>query len=229
MKLNTITKGILAVLATSSIAQGAVSLTFSAVTGAANGVLTNLQSSTGVNNVQRVWGVLVDEGDDGVALGEYLFGASLLASSTSTLQTNVGGVATNTNDKLYIASALMVNSNNATLDGGTLVSGNLARPTSFLNIPTPNGSLGDNFYIVWFDEVAFGGATVEGGNYGAFRLSNFEIPADGNAVNFSANFVGADPARTANLEWTAITVIPETSTSLLGALGALALLRRRRN
>jgi len=203
-----------------SISQAAVSLTFSAVTGAGNGVLTNLQSSTGVANTQRVWGVLVDSNDDGVKLDQYIFGAGLGLSSSTTLKINSGGLEQNTDDVLYVASALMVNTNNATLDGGTLASGNLARPTSFLNIPTPNGSsLGDNFYIVWFDETAATGSTVAGGKYGAFRLPTFELPADGASVSFASNFVGVDTARQASFTWQAV---PEHQATMCWFLGRLA-------
>jgi hypothetical protein len=228
MKLTKIS-ALLLLLVSYSTASAAISITVSAVTGAGNGVLTNLQSSTGNNTAARVWGILVDSNDDGVSLDSYLFGSSLSLNSTNILQRDVSGVATNTDDVLYIASSLMINTNNTTLDGGTLNGTGLARPTSFLNIPTPNGSLGDNFYIVWFDEVSATGTTVVGGKYGAFRLPTFEAPADGASLSLASNFVGADTARVANFSWDAIAPVPETSTSLFGALGALALLRRRRN
>ena len=209
----------------SAATQAAVTLTFSAVTGAGNGVLTGLASSENVTNVPRIWGILVDSGNDGFSLGDYKAGASLVAGATTTLETYIGGVTALTNDVLYIAPALMVNSNNATLDGGTLASGNLARPTTFTNIPTPNGSVNQSFYLVWFDEVAFGGTTVVGGNYGAFRLPSFVLPADGASTSFASNFTGADQVRPANLEFQGV---PEPSAALLGAIGALGLLRRRR-
>lgn len=214
-----------AIAVTTLASSAAVSLTFSAVTGSGNGVLTNLASSTGNATDARVWGILVDSNDNGVSLGSYLSGASLALGATTTLQTLQGGVATNTDDVLYIASALMVNTNNATIDGGTV--NNLARPTSFLNIPTPNGSNGDNFYIVWFDATTAGGTAGDNSKYGAFRLSTFEIPADANSVSFSANFLGAEPVRLADQSF--VSVIPEPSAALLGAIGALGLLRRRRN
>jgi hypothetical protein len=77
--------------------------------------------------------------------------------------------------------------------------------------------------IVWFDATALGGTIQGGDKYGALPLPAFTIPADGAAVNFSSNFVGVEPVRMADM-----TFVPETSTALLGALGALGLLRRRR-
>jgi hypothetical protein len=208
----------LALAATTLASSAAVSLTFSAVTGAANGVLTNLASSTGDATSQRVWGILVDSGNNGVSLGGYLPGASLALGATTTLETSGGP----TDDVLYIANSLMINTANATIDGGTVT--NLARPTSFLNIPTPGGtSLADPFYLIWFDATAAGGTAGAGSKYGAFRIASFELPADGASVSFASNFVGVEPLRTADL-----TFVPEPSAALLGAIGALGLLRRRR-
>jgi hypothetical protein len=221
MKLNKIALLATALLATSVASQGAATLTFSAVTGATAGVLTNLAGSTGTTNLARVWGILVDTAGDGFSLGQYEATNISMVASSSTKLSIASGLS---DDTLYIAPALMVNTNNATLDGGTLATGNLARPTTYTNIGTPNGSVGQAFYLVWFDDAAALGIAAKGDDkFGAFRLPSFTIPADGASVSFAPSFVGADPVRLANLSF-----VPETSTALLGALGALGLLRRRR-
>jgi MYXO-CTERM domain-containing protein len=205
------------------VSQAAVSLTISAVTGAANGALGGLAGSDGNLTSQRVWGILVDTNGNGFSLGNYAAGASLAANAANVLSTYIEGVTTTTDDVLYISPNLMVNSV-STVDGGT-VSGQ-GRPTSFANVQTPNGSVGDQFYVVWFDQTTLGGVTAIGDKYGAFRIPAFTIPADGATVSFASNFVGAEPTQLANLSFTGV---PEPSAAVLGALGALGLLRRRRN
>lgn len=213
----------LSVIALSMSSEAAVTLTISAVTGAANGILTNLQSSTGNATDARVWGILVDTTNNGITPTLYQGGFSLAGSSTTTMSL-VGGAATD--DVLYISPSLMANSTNATLDGGTISSTGLARPTTFASIPTPNGSVGQQFYVVWFDANVLGGTAANGSKYGSFRTADMLLPADGASVSFASNFVGADPARLAS---NTLVGIPEPSAALLGAIGALGLLRRRRN
>jgi hypothetical protein len=202
-------------------AQAAVTLTISAVTGGTNGVLTGLAAGDGSLNQNLVWGILVDTTGNGV-LGNSYDGFSIAANSSVVLTSN--GAATD--DVLFIGSGLMVNTNNATLDGGTLASGNLARPTTLTGLtygPANGVSLGDAFYIMWMDKTAFGTEMVGGDKYGLFRIPEFTIPADGSTVSFQSFFVGEDPVRPMGF-----TIIPEPSAALLGALGALGLLRRRR-
>jgi hypothetical protein len=206
-------------LATSMASQAAVTMTFSAVTGLTNGVLTNLAGSDGSVNLPRVWGILVDTAGNGFKLGEYLPGASMAASSSSVLSVTSGP----TDDVLYLPPLLMINSDKPNIDGGTVATGNLARPNHFASVGTPNGSVGQAFYIVWFDATAFGGEVLPGDRYGAFRIPAFTIPGDGYLVSYAPDFVGVEPVRLADMSF-----IPETSTALLGALGALGLLRRRR-
>jgi hypothetical protein len=223
MKLNKIALLVTSLLATSLASQGAATLTFSAVSGATAGVLTNLAGSNGTVNQARAWGILVDTSGDGFKLGEYMAASNSMVAASKNVLSIASGV---TDDVLYIAPAMMVNSNNATLDGGSLATGNLARPTTFTSMGTPNGSVGQAFMLVWFDNAAaLGTAAKDGDKYGAFRLPSFTIPADGAAVSFAPNFVGVEPVRLADQSFLPV---PEASTALLGALGALGLLRRRR-
>ena len=212
-------------LAASAASQGAVTLTISAVTGAGSGVLTNLASSTGDVTSNKVWGILVDTSGNGFA-GNYDGGVSLGASAITTLK--VSGVAT---DDVFVTSGnLMVNTNNATLDGGSVASGTLARPTQIASVGFSNGiSQGDAFRIMWFDATALGGTADAGSKYGVYSNAGLIIPADGSNTSFNALFVGAEATVVpGNLTFQGAAV-PEPSAALLGAIGALGLLRRRRN
>lgn len=211
-------------LATGALSQGAVTLTISAVTGATSGVLTNLASSTGDVTSTKVWGILVDTTGNGFA-GNYNGGISLSAGATTTLQ-NSGGA---TDDVFITSSNIMVNANNATLDGGTVASGTLARPTQIASVAFANGiSQGDAFRIMWFDATTLGGTAANGDKYGLYSNAGLIIPADGSTVSFNQLFLGAESTSPGNLVLQGAAV-PEPSAALLGAIGALGLLRRRRN
>lgn len=212
-------------LAASAVSQGAVTLTISAVTGATSGVLTNLASSTGDVTSTKVWGILVDTSGNGFA-GGYNGGISLVAGASTTLQ-NSGGA---TDDVFIVSSNLMVNTNNATLDGGTVAAGTLARPTQIASVAFANGiSQGDAFRIMWFDATALGGTADNGSKYGVYSNAGLVIPADGSNTSFNALFVGAETTVVPGNLTLQGAAVPEPSAALLGAIGALGLLRRRRN
>ena len=130
-----------------------------------------------------------------------------------------------------------------TNDGGGLAG--TARPGSIAGVNyTGNGVAGgQSFAVIWFDVVAVAsgvGATLntaatDGLFYG--MLTNDDRTAPGGASlllpaaqsgSLAAHtaFVGAESARIAGFSLGV--AIPEPSTMLLGALGALGLLRRRR-
>jgi hypothetical protein len=82
---------------------------------------------------------------------------------------------------------------------------------------------GKPYAIVWFDKIAVGGTSFEGQGYGVFQ-TGLTLPADPGTYNVSTNFAGADSLKTMDYALS----VPEPSAALLGALGALGLLRRRR-
>lgn len=202
-------------------------------------VLTNL-TVDGTSNTQRlVWGIIVDADGDGYDTGSYIG-----STTGAILSTKLGpqslyiSTTTASDDVLYLAGAVF--SVAGTGDGST----GLARPLSATNIAlTGNVGVGDNFAIVWFDldNLDLGGSTTivatanttvptlaEGLKYGVLTSSgaiSHTIPTDGQTRDLTANFTGADVQRTATF---ALAAVPEPSAALLGMLGALGLLRRRR-
>lgn len=206
--------------------QAAQTLQFAAT--GTTGVLTNLASSTGSTNTTLVWGIIVSttnsifEGNSSLTPYD---ATSLVVSDNTALPNGqaltIEGVPTD--DRLYISTNLM------SLSGTGDSSTGFARPTNLNSFTFSNGSTaGDAFAIVWFDYTTKTGQTVAiGDNYGMLTNPGLLLPADsGSSSSFASLFAGADPVRTASLEFGPV---PETSTSLLGAVGALALLRRRRN
>lgn len=207
-------------VASIGLAKGAMTLQFASTTA----VLTNLQNSAGLTNQTLVWGIVVDTGNNGFLPGVY-FNNGLSLSDNAALPNGQflslsGGIPSD--DRLYISSNLMTLS--GTGDGST----GFARPTNLTGLVYSNGvTQNDNFAIIWFDATTkTGQAAQPGDNYGFLTNPGLVIPADaGSSVSFASLFTGADAARLANLE---IQGIPEPSAALIGAIGALGLLRRRR-
>lgn len=215
-------------------ANGAITV---AVSNTSN-VLTNL-TVDGTSNTQRLaWGIIVDADGDGFDSGSYIG-----STTGAVLATKLGpqslyiSSTTASDDVLYLAGAVF--SVAGTGDG----SSTLARPLSATNIAlTGNVGVGDNFAIVWFDLdntdlgattiTATANATVPtlgaGLKYGMLTTSGAiaqTIPTDGQTRDLTANFAGVDPTRLASFS---LAPVPEPSAALLGMLGALGLLRRRR-
>jgi hypothetical protein len=227
-------------LASVQFSQAAVTLSFSNSTN----WLSNFQNGAGssadnpataaVTENRLVWGILVDAAGDGfdgaTNTNPYDSGFSLAANNTG-LQLNLH-TGTATDDVLYISSALMANSSTPPAGEGTnAVSVNRILSFTGLNFNAPLGvGAGDKYAIIWFDATTLGGNTSDGLKYGILELPaaiNL-LPPDGtNASTYPAQFAGADESKP--MGFALGTPVPETSTSLLGALGALALLRRRRN
>jgi len=218
-------------LGTAAVSQAAVTLTISAVTGSTSGVLTKLASSTGDTTSTKVWGILVDTLGNGFKTNSYLASTpiSLAAGASTTLQIASGTLAVATDDVLIISGNLMVNTNNATLDGGSVASGNLARPTQIASVPYTGFTVGNPFAIVWFDATTLGGTAVVGTKYGVYTNPGLILPADGSTLSFNSLFVGAESTtNTASNTLNSLEVVPEPSAALLGAVGVIGLLRRRR-
>jgi len=221
-------KTLLLALALSGSLHAAQTLQFAAT--GATGVFTNLQSSTGSTTSTLVWGIVVSTTNStfagSTAASPYDF-SGLVVSDNLTLTNGQALTVSNgtaTDDRLYISSNLM------SLSGTGDSSTGVARPTNLNSLIYSNGvTAGDSFALIWFDFTTKTGQSMSlGDNYGMLALPGFVLPADaGSSTSFASLGAGADPVRTASLELGV--PVPETSTSLLGALGALALLRRRRN
>lgn len=205
------------------VSQAAMTLQFAST----SAVLTNLQNSAGLSNQTLVWGIVVDTGNNGFLSGLYgNNGLSFTDNSAGGLPNgqflSIANGGLETDDRLYISTNLM------TLSGTGDNSTGFARPTNLSGLNYTNGvTQGDAFALIWFDVTSKTGQTVElGAKYGFLTNPGFVIPADaGSSVSFATLFTGADDARPANLALG----IPEPSAALLGAIGALGLLRRRRN
>jgi hypothetical protein len=222
-----------------------------------NGVLSNLRTSSNTQGA-LMWGIIVDTGGNGFAgnsaLTPYNNGFTYLPSANGTGYTAgasnpidtdgipltvVGGGVGTTDDVLFLSFTGMLGS--AYTNDGTGVLNTDFRPGSIAGVNyTANGVTGGlNFAVVWFDIVAAGNlntVSASGIKYGMLTNNDVTAPAgtdlrlpaaQADSVNYSSSFVGAESARLANFSLGV--PVPETSTTLLGALGALALLRRRRN
>ena len=114
--------------------------------------------------------------------------------------------------------------------------------TTYTSIPVKQIStnFGTVNKVIWFDVTALSGTSATGTKYGMFEIPSTPITvaagttiagntlgADPGTYNYSPAWAGADTLKP--MSFTLGEAVPETSTSLLGALGALALLRRRRN
>jgi hypothetical protein len=214
------TKLTLLALALTSLSHAASTIAFSGTTNYA----TNFLNGTGAATSKLIWGIIVDSGRNGFADGQYMPGFSLAAGSG----TNAGApvqlsISSGLTDDYLIVSGNIMNLTTNTTDGGTVGINRITGLNSFSYAPTMEG--GDPFKVVWFNATALGGTAAAGLKYGTFQTATLNtIPADPTpSINYQAAFAGADAPKPM-----AFTVVPETSAALLGALGALGLLRRRR-
>lgn len=212
-------------------ANAAITVSFSN----ASASLTNFNNGAGVGNTNLVWGILVDTAGNGFAggLGANFYdeGFSLNATTTALSLTANNGVATD--DRLFIAPGQMALA--TTIDSG---GGTVNRILSMAGMNMTNGvNFGQSYAIIWFNSVARVN-TTEGLSYGIFAPSATNVgiantttanklPGADGTFDYAPVFAGADAAKSMGFSLGGA-VIPEPSTALLGALGALGLLRRRR-
>jgi len=221
MKLKSI---VIAAVALAGAAQGAVTLQFSTTSVYVGGFQNGAGNINGAS-ARMVWGVIVDGDGDGfdnvTTTTNYASGFSLGANANGTNLSLVGGGVTD--DRLYIASAVMAQ-NTSAVDGAAIGDN---RILTFSNLVF-GGTAGaaDTFRVVWFDVLTLSPAVTatDGLKFGMLSDPSFVLPNDGSTTPFSGNFVGADPSKPMNF----IVGVPEPSVTLLGALGVLGLIRRRR-
>lgn len=202
-----------------------------------------LSNKSGVATNGLIWGILVDGNNDGISTYNSILNTGTkydkltggLVSGQYTL--SVSNVATD--DVLIIgATNFLTESTAGDQEGDFSTTGGTGGIYSIAGItynqtpvagPGAGVGINDKFYVVWFDGLV-GGTLTD---------ASFSLPADGSSfVDFTAPFAGVDPNRTAGLAYigtgggstgAGIALVPEPSAVLLGALGALGLLRRRRN
>jgi MYXO-CTERM domain-containing protein len=203
---------------------GTVSLNFNAEF--ESGVPQNFANSLGAVSNGLIWGVLIDAGGNGLSVTPYdaIAGGPALGSNYVLSSATVA-----TDDILYIATQT-TSSTAGSIEGDSVTTGGNGGIYDLNNISlVSNGvNAGDKFYVVWFDG-SLGGTLTD---------ATFVLPADGSVLNYGVPFVGVDPTRNAGLAYVGtsgvstgagISFVPEPSAALLGAVGALGLLRRRRN
>ena len=210
-------------------ASQAATLTFT--NSGAGAYATGFGDSSGNVGFGLIWGVVVDTTGNGFATGLWDSGFSYTGGNTTgiTLQSTAGGA---TDDVLFLNATVTSNLSTA-VDGAAIGAGRVNSITSV----TYGGAVAglQPYAIIWFNRgIALGSASQDGQMFGlATGGTNasplFRLPAaNGDTIDYSPAFLGADPVKTANISLGGA-VIPEPSAALLGAIGALGLLRRRRN
>jgi len=170
----------------------------------------------------------------------------LVGSSTGTfagnftINTTLGAVGANsvfTSGQTITLGSTLATGNTIFHIGGT--GGALAEAVLSGLSNTGDVASGNNYAIYWFPGSTFGGgnsgsvASQVGGynntvGESAFEFGGMVIPANGADVTQGFATVSGGGSL-ANSIPTAVNLIPEPSAALLGALGVLGLLRRRRN
>lgn len=176
---------------------------------------TNFASKDGTTSNGLVWGIIVSTTNNTFSQLPQNF----------QLGTSLNGILIPGTDDYFIAST------NLTAQG---TQGDLANPgkiTSLnsvaINVAENAITTGNQFAIVWFDtSVTSPTGSLTGGQwYGLMTNAAWTIPAASGTQNISAFFSATpDPVKNAD----DIQIAPEPSAMLLGLLGALGLLRRRR-
>jgi hypothetical protein len=211
--------------------QAAVTLQMSST----SNFLTNFLNGAGAGGGTLAWGIVVDasgNGFQGTAENPYMpFGNISTNTAGTVLSTLTGGAS---DDVLYISSNLM-NLTTNTNDGAVL---GLNRVTNLSNIVYGNGvGQGDIYRLIWFDVTNLSSASAVGTKYGMYELPAVAmvapwganantLPADPGTYSAAPASAGADAPK--SMGFTLGVAIPEPSAALLGAIGALGLLRRRR-
>ncbi|WP_035609659.1 PEP-CTERM sorting domain-containing protein [Haloferula sp. BvORR071] len=213
MKLNKLIVTFLALAASFTAANAAVTVAFNApFAGGLSSGFTTTAGVAGTNGLK--WGIIVDTTGNGL-LSTY--DQVALVQGTSVSLTTNGGTATG--DRLIFAANLTSDSS----QGGQALESDFATPGGNGGVDglsfalAANGiAVGQAFSIVWFDSST--------NKAGSLSNAQFLVPADGQTVTYDAPFVGVDPVRQASN----ISFVPEPSSLLLGALGVFGLIRRRR-
>jgi len=208
---------------------------------ASDNVASGFGDTSGTISSGLIWGVIVDTGNNGFATGSWTAGFNYSAGNTTgiALVTSTGAF---TDDVLYINTTVTSNLSTAT-DGAAVGTGRVNTistltfgAASGYNGPNtgtiPTVAANQNFGIVWFDRgISLGTTSTASQKFGFISAGTNASPAfvtpasNGDTVDYSAAFDGVDPVKTTTFS---LQAIPEPSSALLGAFGALALLRRRR-
>jgi PEP-CTERM motif len=207
-----------------SVTLGSVSMNFSL--DYSSGVPSGFSDASGIPADGMLWGILIDGSGNGIA-GNYDIPAAGLAAGQNYIM-GISGLAT---DDVLWTSASYTENTISSVEGDGITTGNTGGFYNITGIDLLNGVDGtDKFYIVWFS----------GNKVGVLSDASFTIPAEGGSSDYGTPFVGVDPVRSAGKSYSGIdgvstgpgiqlSLVPEPSSAFLASLGALGLLRRRRN
>lgn len=204
-------------------AGGTISIAFNAAF--AGGVSESFADSSGTVRDDMVYGIVIDSDGDGF-LAIYDSGFSLTQGSLITLTEDQG---TATDDQLLVSVGVndyLTRDNSGFKEGDQLTTGGPGGIGGVTSIP--DSAAGKDFAIIWFDFGQAIDTTVSDGvQFGLLTDASFVMGSPGFLHTYDTPFVGVDPVRPANFG--TFTVIPEPSTTLLlGVLGSIGLVRRRR-
>lgn len=198
-----------------------------AALGCAHAATVNIQISQGSNQATNfankdgtisnglVWGLMISTTNSTFSQlpKDFQLGTSLN-----------GGLIAGTDD--YFISSAVLTAQGTTTDAANPGKINIMNGIN-INVAENAITTGQQFAIVWFDSsVTSATQAVAGGTwYGLMTNATWTIPAAGATQNISTFFqTSPDPVKAAD----DFQVAPEPSAMLLGLLGALGLLRRRR-
>jgi len=175
-----------------------------------------------------LWALVVDTDNNSTFAGGFgLDGSLQLAGANSTFSTG---------QTLTVGNLL---GGDTIFAVGGFDGGGLASDTITLDLGTLGVTAGRNYAFYWFPGstyVSGTSGTITGTQAGGIhtssntpesQLTGMVIPTEGSNVDTGAATAAVD-GNIPNSRFTAVNLIPEPSTALLGAIGALGLLRRRR-
>ncbi|MES2996529.1 MAG: hypothetical protein V4733_06940 [Verrucomicrobiota bacterium] len=191
-----------------------------------------LTSSSTVVPANTLWALVVDDGNNtfaGFGGDDSLFEANV---------TSPGVADTFFSENQSIALGGVIGGGTIFALGGFTSSGATSGQLN-LNLGENGLTTGNQFAFYWFPGATFTGGSSEtiddqvGGVHsssteGGLLTSGMVIPGDGTTESVGA-FSVSQGGSTPNAAFTAVTLIPEPTTALLAAFGALGLLRRCRD
>jgi len=162
------------------------------------------------------WGIVVDRagGDNGFGLGSELSSTFQYGNAANPTLQLANGLIGGTDDYLILSA-------NTT---SAFAGANGVASQIIFNLAAAGLAGGEKFAIIWFETGAAGGTISQGAKYGIITNDAFVVPASEGATVDVVAGRGQSPLGGTTFTY----AIPEPSAVLLGLLGAVGLIRRRR-